>query len=168
MFSWLPLSCITLNSGGSRKRPLSRPLTAMKLPQLSPPYARSNPASELPNEPYDAVMLPCGVVTPWPERVVTLITRLVLSPYSAGGAPEITSIDSIESAGIWFENTLLCWSVIGWPSTEKEFSAWSPSPWNKPLESAATPGVDSVTSELTDDEALSSGMRSNSLRSTSV
>ena len=38
-------------------------------------------------------MLPVGLVTPWPERVVTLMTRLVLSPYSAGGAPEITSID---------------------------------------------------------------------------
>ena len=27
-------------------------------------------------------MLPCGVVEPSPERVVTSITRLVLSPYS--------------------------------------------------------------------------------------
>ena len=31
--------------------------------------------------------LPWGVVTPWPERVVATITRLVLPPYSAGGAP---------------------------------------------------------------------------------
>jgi hypothetical protein len=54
--------------------------------------------------------------------------------------------------------------VIGWPSTEKEFSAWSPSPWNRPFESAATPGVESVTRELTDEEALSSGRRSKSLR----
>ena len=38
-------------------------------------------------------MLPCGIFSPKPERVVTLITRLVLSPYSAGGAPEITSSD---------------------------------------------------------------------------
>jgi hypothetical protein len=38
-------------------------------------------------------MLPCGVVTPCPERVVTLMTRLVLSPNSAGGAPEMTSSD---------------------------------------------------------------------------
>ena len=38
-------------------------------------------------------MLPVGLVTPCPERVVTLITRLVLPPYSAGGAPEMTSID---------------------------------------------------------------------------
>ncbi len=30
---------------------------------------------------------------PRPERVVTLITRLVLSPNSAGGAPPITSND---------------------------------------------------------------------------
>ena len=34
------------------------------------------------------------------DRVVTLITRLVLSPYSAGGAPEITSSDWTESSGI--------------------------------------------------------------------
>ena len=68
-------------------------------------------------------MPPCGVVMPWPERVVTLMTTLVLSPNSAGGAPEMTSMDSIESSGIWFEKTLLCWSVMGWPSTENEFSA---------------------------------------------
>ncbi len=45
------------------------------------------------------VTLPCGVVTPRPERVVTSITRLVLSPYSAGGAPSITSSDWTESSG---------------------------------------------------------------------
>jgi hypothetical protein len=56
------------------------------------------------------------------------MTKLVLSPYSAGGAPGLTSSDWIESTGIWLENTLLCWSVIGWPSTENEFEAWSPSP----------------------------------------
>src|ERR1700689_3029845 len=105
---------------------------------------------------------------PCPERVVTLITTLVLSPYSAGGAPEITSIDSIESSGIWLENTLLCWSVMGWPSTENEFSAWSPSPWNRPLESAEMPGDDSVTRELTDDDALSRGSLWNDPRSMSV
>ena len=38
-------------------------------------------------------MLPVGLVAPCPERVVATITRLVLSPYSAGGAPEITSMD---------------------------------------------------------------------------
>src|ERR1700684_2064203 len=113
-------------------------------------------------------MLPCGVVTPWPERVVATITTLVLPPYSAGGAPDITSIDCTESRGIWFENTLLCWSVIGWPSTENEFSAWSPSPWKRPLESAATPGDVCVTSALTDDDALSSGTSLSGARSTSV
>src|ERR1700689_507536 len=113
-------------------------------------------------------MLPWGVVTPWPERVVATITTLVLPPYSAGGAPEMTSMDSIDSNGIWFEKTLLCWSVIGWPSTENEFSAWSPRPWNRPLESAAIPGVESVTRELTEDEALSKGSLSNKFLSTSV
>src|SRR5271155_5975527 len=57
---------------------------------------------------------------------------------------------------------------MGWPSTENEFSAWSPSPWNKPFESAAIPGVDRVTSELNDDDELSKGSFSNSARSTSV
>src|SRR5258708_27867030 len=105
---------------------------------------------------------------PWPERVVTLITTLVFSPYSAGGAPAITSNDCTESSGIWFEKTLLCWSVMGWPSTTNEFSAWSPIPWNRPLESAEIPGVASVTSELTEDEALSRGSLSNRFLSTSV
>src|SRR6202795_2675736 len=103
-------------------------------------------------------MLPLGEVIPCPERVVTLITTLVFSPNSAGGAPAITSIDSIESSGIWLEKTLLCWSVMGWPSTENEFSAWSPNPWKRPLESAAIPGGDSVTRDPTEDHRLSVGI----------
>jgi hypothetical protein len=70
--------------------------------------------------------------------------------------------------GIWLEKTLLCWSVMAWPSTEKEFDAWSPRPWKSPLESAATPGELSVTSELTEDDSLSSGSLSIALRSRSV
>src|SRR5207244_8274410 len=93
--------------------------------------------------------------------VQTCALPISFSPNSAGGAPEITSNDWIESSGIWFENTLLCWSVIGWPSSENEFSAWSPSPWKRPLESAAIPGVASVTSELTEEDWLSSGSLSN-------
>ena len=38
-------------------------------------------------------LLAVGLVTPCPERVVATITRLVLPPYSAGGAPLITSMD---------------------------------------------------------------------------
>ncbi len=38
-------------------------------------------------------MPPVGLVMPWPERVVATITRLVLPPYSAGGAPLMTSMD---------------------------------------------------------------------------
>ena len=68
-------------------------------------------------------MLPVGLVAPRPDRVVTWITRLVLPPNSAGGAPEMTSIDWTEFEGIWLEKTLLCWSVMGWPSIEKEFDA---------------------------------------------
>jgi len=58
--------------------------------------------------------------------------------------------------------------VIDWPSTENEFDAWSPSPWNSPLESAATPGVVDVTRELSDDDSLSMGTLMNMSRSTSV
>src|SRR5579871_1108712 len=118
-----PLSCITENSGGSKKRPLVRPLAEMKFPHLSFPVERLKPRLAVPKEPYDAVASPCGCFPPNPDRVVTTITRLVLSPNSGGGAPWITSSDCTASSGSWLENILLCWSVIGWPSTEKEFSA---------------------------------------------
>src|SRR5574337_1248328 len=39
------------------------------------------------------------------DLVVTLITTLVFSPNSAGGATEMTSRDATESRGIWLENT---------------------------------------------------------------
>jgi len=48
---------------------------------------------EEPKVPKEVETDPVGVVTPWPERVVTWMTRLVLPPYSAGGAPEMTSSD---------------------------------------------------------------------------
>src|SRR5580700_3968000 len=113
-------------------------------------------------------MEPVGLVTPWPERVVTAMTTLVLPPYSAGGAPEMTSSDWTELEGIWLEKTLLCWSVMGWLSMEKELEAWSPRPWKRPLESAAMPGDARVTSELSVEDALSSGSSWKSLRSMSV
>ena len=53
-------------------------------------------------------MSPVGLVSPCPDRVVATITRLVFPPYSAGGAPDITSRDCIELDGSWLENTLLC------------------------------------------------------------
>ncbi len=96
------------------------------------------------------------------------MTRAVLPPNSAGGAPEITSIDWTEFEGSWLEKTLLCWSVIGWPSMENEFDAWSPRPWKRPFESAATPGEDRVTSELSEEDWLSSGSLLNASRSRSV
>src|SRR5581483_10048728 len=98
----------TLNSGGSRKRPVLSPDVVMALPQFSFPYPRSKPPVAVPNAPYEVLMLPVRRVIPCPERVVTLMTRLVLSPDSAGGAPSITSIDSIESEGVGLEKVLLC------------------------------------------------------------
>src|ERR1017187_6196475 len=120
MFAWLPRSCITVSSGPSRNRSVPIPFAEIKLPHDFPPYARLKPALLVPNAPQDVSIWPCGSVSPRPDRVVTTITTLVLSPYSAGGAPWITSIDCTESSGIWFEKTLLCWSVIFWPSTENE------------------------------------------------
>ena len=99
MFASFPRSCITENSGGSRNRPVSNPLAEIKFPQFFPPYATLNPTFVVPNVPYDIVTAPCGVVTPCPDCVVTLITTLVFPPYSAGGAPEITSIDCTASSG---------------------------------------------------------------------
>src|SRR5215472_2862682 len=122
-FSSLPLSWNTANSGGSRNRPVFRPSTSMKLPHVLPPYARSKPALDEPNVPYDPKTLPVGFVTPCPDRVVATITRLVLPPYSAGGAPAITSSDWMELEGIWLEKTLLCCFVIDTATTEKEFDA---------------------------------------------
>lgn len=55
---------------------------------------------------------------PWPERVVTLMTTLALSPNSAGGAHAMTSMDWIDSqdklvltiaetsGGIWVLNNV--------------------------------------------------------------
>ena len=77
MFSLFPLAWITAGSGGSRKRPVCRPLALMKLPQWSLPAARSNPMVPLPNEPYSPVTLPVGFVFR-PERVVTLTISVVL------------------------------------------------------------------------------------------
>ena len=44
------------------------------------------------------LMLPVGLVTPCPERVVATMTRLVLSPYSAGGAPA-DDLDGLNGVG---------------------------------------------------------------------
>jgi hypothetical protein len=51
----------------------------------------------------------------------------------------------------------LCWSEIGCPSTLNEVSACSPSGWNTLFESAATPGVASVSIELSAAFTLSLG-----------
>jgi len=48
-----------------------------------------------------------------------------------------------------------------------EFEAWSPIPWKRPLESAAIPGVERVTSELSDEVVLSKGSLSNKFLSMS-
>ena len=37
---------------------------------------------------------------------------------------------------------------MGWPSSEMLVWEWSPKGWNKPLESATTPGLASVTASL--------------------
>src|SRR4051794_28218624 len=94
------------NSGVSRNRPVRSELNARKLPQLFRPRPTVNSSPTVPKDPYRARKLAKGFC-PNPDRVVALMTRLVLSPYSAGGEPEITSIDSIAFAGIEAEKTLL-------------------------------------------------------------
>src|SRR5580692_10545942 len=74
----------------------------------------------------------------------------------------------MESRGTWFEKTFLFFFLNGTATTENEFDAWSPSPWKRPLESADTPGDASVTSELNEEDWLSSGTLLNKSRSTSV
>src|SRR6266567_5358861 len=74
----------------------------------------------------------------------------------------------MELEGSWLEKILLCWSVMDWPSTEKELEAWSPRPWKRPLESAETPGVVRVMRELRVEDWLSRGTLMKAPRSTSV
>ena len=57
-----------------------------------------------------------GGFCPSPKRVVALMMRLLLSPYSAASAPAITSMDWIALAGMEVEKTLFRWSEMGWPS----------------------------------------------------
>src|SRR5690242_18437181 len=103
------------NSGVSRNRPLLSELTARNAPHLAAPNASVASSPIVPNDPYFATRLPDDF-RPSPERVAALITRLVLSPYSACGEPLITSIDWIAFAGMEVENTLFRWSETGWPS----------------------------------------------------
>src|SRR5215469_159040 len=99
---------MTWNSGPSRKRPVVIASADTKFPQVWVPYDKFNAPLTVPNVPYEVVTPPCAGLTPRPERVVTTTTMLVLSPYSAEGAPSITSIDCTEATGSWFEKALLC------------------------------------------------------------
>src|SRR5579884_2691522 len=96
------------NSGVSRKRPDRRPFAAMNQPYLGPPNPRVASRDGVPNDPYSASISPFGFISPRPERVVALTTRLVLSPYSAFGVPVTSSIDWMAFTGICVEKFLLC------------------------------------------------------------
>src|ERR1700741_1089481 len=101
------MACKGWNSGVSRKRPDRLPFAAMNQPDFLPPIPRVPCPETVPNEPYSACTLPLGSVKPKPERVVVLTTRLVLSPYSAFGVPDMISIDCMASTGNCVENALL-------------------------------------------------------------
>ena len=90
-----------LNSGGSRKRLVLKSAYGKEVAPFRASPCGVQSRVVVPKLPYEAVTSPCGVVWPRPERVVTLATRLVLSPYSAGGAPSMTSSDwtAAEGAG---------------------------------------------------------------------
>src|SRR5207247_4007426 len=124
--SWLPLSCSASNSGGSRYRSVRMPVTDRKSPTVwDPPPMLRSPEGLL-NEPNPNEALPVGFGWSRPDLVTMCTTRLLLSPYSAGGTPVITSIDCTASCEIWLEYRRLCWSVIGWLSIENWVWAWSP------------------------------------------
>src|SRR5947207_1043833 len=99
------MACIGRNSGVSRNLPDRSALAAKKLPHRAFPRPSVVSSPTVPKDPYVAVKLPEGF-WPRPDRVLALITMLVLSPYLATGEPEITSIDWMAFAGIEVENTL--------------------------------------------------------------
>jgi hypothetical protein len=60
------------------------------------------------NEPNVPETVPVGFGRSRPDLVTMWTTRLLLSPYSAGATPVITSIDWTTSGEIWLEYTRLC------------------------------------------------------------
>src|SRR3954466_15253416 len=113
------------NSGESRNRFDFVPVIARKLPQLRPPFDQPALSFQVPKLPSSLWTNPEDRA-PKPDFVVTVTTRLVLPPKSAGGAPVIAVSESMISGLIWFAKTLACWSVMGCPSSEIEVSACSP------------------------------------------
>jgi hypothetical protein len=55
------------------------------------------------NDPSPNVRLPAGFGWSRPDLVTICTTRLLLSPYSAGGTPVISSIDWTAPGEIWLE-----------------------------------------------------------------
>src|SRR4029077_13256430 len=76
VFSLFPIAWIGLNSGVSRKRPDLRPFAAMNHPNFGPPTPALTASDGVPNDPYWARISPLGLISPRPERVVALTTRL--------------------------------------------------------------------------------------------
>ena len=70
--------------------------------------------------------------------------------------------------GSWLENTLLCWSVIGWPSIGKRIGGVVAQAVEQAVGVGRDAGRRRVTSELSEEDWLSSGNFWNSSRSTSV
>src|SRR5438445_2611390 len=93
----LPASCTAVNSGGSRYRSVRMPETDRKLPAvwLPPPTLAST--CGLLNDPYPSDTEPVGLDWSSPDFVTMWTTRLLLSPYSAGATPVMTSIDCTAS-----------------------------------------------------------------------
>src|SRR5262249_32081312 len=89
MLAELPRSWNTEISGESRNLPLSSKLNAMKLPTLPFPKPNVPSVSTEPHVPSLVRKLPKGFL-PRPDRVIALMIRLVLSPYSASGARQET------------------------------------------------------------------------------
>src|SRR2546423_7878246 len=104
----VPLSCRTANSGASRKRRDRSKFKVMKLPNLELPYPSEASWLMVPKVPYVVLKAPVGFFWFNPDFVIAFTTKLVLSPYSAGVAPVITSSDCTAVGGNCVENVLVC------------------------------------------------------------
>src|SRR5882724_6543025 len=96
----LPLSCNTSNSGASRYRSVRNPLKDTKSPTVCDPPPMLMSPDGLLNDPYPNDASPVGFGRSSPDLVTMCTTRLLLSPYSAGATPVITSIDCTASGEI--------------------------------------------------------------------
>src|SRR5260370_30875946 len=82
--------------------------------------------SAVPKDAYPAEMLPNMRGIPRPDLLTTRTVRLALSPNSAGGTPEISSMDCTVFGETWVDNVQPCWSELRRPSKAMVLYAFPP------------------------------------------